>query len=68
MAGPLMAVARTVTGEVQRQATDALRQHFREPAPVPNGKPSASRQNTNSTRNGTPTVERQLSFSDMKEM
>ncbi|CAE6489237.1 unnamed protein product [Rhizoctonia solani] len=76
MAGPLLAIVRTVSGEVQRQATDRLREHFREPAPVQNGKPSMSRQstmsrtNTNGTQsyNGTPTVEKKLSFSDMKEM
>lgn len=32
LVGPIMQVSRTVGGEVQRQATDRLRQHFSQPA------------------------------------
>ncbi|QRW23775.1 GTP-binding protein [Rhizoctonia solani] len=78
MAGPLLAVLRTVSGEVQRQATDRLREHFREPVAVQNGKPHMSRQSTavrtgsyNSTRtqsyNGTPTTEK-AEFTELQEM
>ncbi|KAG9093764.1 Dynamin-like GTPase that mediates homotypic ER fusion [Ceratobasidium sp. UAMH 11750] len=77
LAGPILAVFRSVSGEVQRQATSRLREHFQQPVPVENGKPSMSRMSTMSrtesytgtaSYNGTPMMERQLSFSDLKEM
>ncbi|KAG7098321.1 Dynamin-like GTPase that mediates homotypic ER fusion [Marasmius oreades] len=34
LAGPLIQVGRTVANEVQRQATDRMREHFREPVPA----------------------------------
>ncbi|KAB5591322.1 Protein SEY1 [Ceratobasidium theobromae] len=74
MAGPILAIMRTVSGEVQQQVTDRLREHLQQPAPEQNGKPVArrngtmSRSNSNGTsHNGSPAMERQLSFSDLKE-
>ena len=75
LAGPLFAIFRTISGEVQRQASDRLREHFQQPVAVENGKPAMSRnasRASNMTRTdsygGTPAMERQLSFSDLKEM
>ncbi|KAG8900267.1 Dynamin-like GTPase that mediates homotypic ER fusion [Tulasnella sp. 403] len=45
LAGPALAVAKTMTGEVQRQATNRLREHFSQPALAP----PVSRQNSTST-------------------
>ncbi|QRW11732.1 GTP-binding protein [Ceratobasidium sp. AG-Ba] len=80
LAGPILAVFKTVTGEVQRQATNRLREHFQQPVPVENGKPAMSRNSsrlstvsrtesyTGTSYTGTPMMERQMSFSDLKEM
>ncbi|KAG8726786.1 Dynamin-like GTPase that mediates homotypic ER fusion, partial [Ceratobasidium sp. 428] len=43
LAGPILAVFRSVGGEVQRQASNRLREHFQQPVPVENGKPGMSR-------------------------
>ncbi|KAF8595084.1 root hair defective 3 GTP-binding protein [Ceratobasidium sp. AG-I] len=75
LAGPIIAVMRTVGGEVQRQAGNRLREHFQQPIAVENGKPNMSRQSSmlsttsqNGSYAGTPRMERQMSFSDLKEM
>ncbi|KAG8710512.1 Dynamin-like GTPase that mediates homotypic ER fusion [Ceratobasidium sp. 395] len=81
LAGPILAVFRSVGGEVQRQASNRLREHFQQPVPVENGKPGMSRHSSmlstasrnesysgTASYNGTPMMERQMSFSDLKEM